>query len=94
MFPAALITSCVISGVPDLSQFGLGIGWVGWKNFASGRATSPSGCRDSCCLQMSMLEHFTSCVISGCDLSQFGLGIGWVGWKNFAQFSFGCPIVT
>ena len=47
-----LITSCVISGCPDRSQIGFGIGWVGWKNFACRatsscgcRATSPSGCR-------------------------------------------------
>ena len=37
------ITSCVISSCPDLSQFGLGIGWAGWKNYAC-RATSPSSC--------------------------------------------------
>ena len=38
------LPSCVISGRPDLSRIGLGVGWVGWKNFAC-RATSPSGCR-------------------------------------------------
>ena len=33
-----------LSGCPDRSQIGFGIGWVGWNNFAC-RETSPRGCR-------------------------------------------------
>ena len=32
------------TGLPVLSWFGFGYGWVGWERFAC-RATSPSGCR-------------------------------------------------
>ena len=38
------LPSCMSSSRPDLSRFRLGVGWVGWKNFAC-RATFPSGCR-------------------------------------------------
>ena len=38
------LPSCMSSSRPDLSRIGLGVGWVGWKNFAC-RATSPCCCR-------------------------------------------------
>ena len=42
--PLITNTPCVLSGCPDLSQIGFGIGWVGWKNFAR-LATSSCDCR-------------------------------------------------
>ena len=34
----------MLSGRPELSRIGFGVGWVGWELFAC-RATSPSGCQ-------------------------------------------------
>ena len=48
------LPSCMLSGRPDLSRIGFGVGWVGWELFACRetspsdcRATSPSGCRST-----------------------------------------------
>ena len=68
-----LITFCVISGCPDLSQE---------RSSSSKEFTHISWERD---VFLSPLTTITSCVTSGCpDLSRIGFGIGWAGWKNFA----------
>ena len=41
--PSSPNTSCLVSGCPDLSQIGFGIGWVSWENVAC--RTSPRDCR-------------------------------------------------